>query len=203
MTAAVDIEKLIDDGWRDHADHPREVAQRLATSAATIDTPRHVAPFARIVTHVYGEHLGECDRGIAILESLLLPPAVGDDPSSRALVKRSVAALRVVGGDAGALAGFPVEDRAWGLSIAASALAGLGDFRRALDAYAQATDLAPSLPAGSASVRALAMSGNNLAVALESKASRDEAETEGMVAAARAGLEFWRKAGTWLEEERA
>src|SRR5262249_9434005 len=39
--------------------------------------------------------------------------------------------------------------------------------------------------------------------ALEERRDRDEAQTAGMIAAARGGLTFWRLAGTWLEEERA
>jgi hypothetical protein len=52
-------------------------------------------------------------------------------------------------------------------------------------------------------VRALAIGGNNLAAALEEKADRDADETAGMVLAAEGGLAWWRRAGTWLEHERA
>ena len=38
---------------------------------------------------------------------------------------------------------------------------------------------------------------------LEEKADRDALETRGMLAAAQAGLDYWRRAGSWLEEERA
>jgi hypothetical protein len=54
-----------------------------------------------------------------------------------------------------------------------------------------------------AAQRALAAAGNNLAAGLEEKPDRDAAGTAGMVAAAQAGVECWRRAGTWLEHERA
>ena len=44
---------------------------------------------------------------------------------------------------------------------------------------------------------------NNLAEALESKPDRSANETFSMIGAAQAGLTYWKRAGTWLEEERA
>ena len=77
-------------------------------------------------------------------------------------------------------------------------------FARAIAAYdealARARDgLAPESPA----IRALAVGGNGLAATLEDKPDRSPPETEAMIAAAEGALAYWRKAGTWLEEERA
>ena len=197
------FDQMIEQAWDDHADHAVAVADRLAAAAPTIAAQAQFAPFARIVTHVYGEHLGECERGVALLTSLRKLPTYNDAPEVGGIVTRSVAALRFVGGDAGAAATLGAEDRASALAAAASALTARNEFRRALDAYGEAVRLAPSLPAGSAAFRALAIGGNNLSAALEDKDARTASETEGMVAAARGGLAFWRKSGTWLEEERA
>ena len=197
------LEQLIEQAWNDHADSPRTVADRLAAALPSVTEPQHVAPFARIVTHVYGEHLGEWARGIALLEALRGARGYTGAPEVGGFVTRSVATLRYAGGDASALASLSADDRASALATAASAFTGREDFERALDTYAQAVALAPGLPRGSIAFRALAIGGNNLAAALERKSPRDEAQTQGMVAAARGGLEFWRIAGTWLEEERA
>ena len=197
------FDEMIEQAWDDHGDHAEAVADRLAAAAPTIGAQAQFAPFARIVTHVYGEHLGDCERGVALLSSLRKLPGYSDTPEVGGIVTRSVAALRFVGGDAGAAATLGVEDRVSALATAASALTARGEFRRALDAYADAVRLAPSLPARSAAFRALAIGGNNLSAALEERANRTPAETEGMIAAARGGLAFWRKSGTWLEEERA
>ena len=113
------------------------------------------------------------------------------------------ARLRFVGGDTAAISALQADERAAALATAAAALTARGELSRALEAYAQAVRIAPSLPADSPAFRALAIAGNNLSAALEEKVARTAAETEGMVAAARGGLAFWRKAGTWLEEERA
>lgn len=197
------FDDMIEQAWEDHADHAEAVADRLAAAAPTIAAQAHFAPFARIVTHVYGEHLGDCERGVALLNSVRKLPTYSDTPEVAGIVTRAVATLRFLGGDGTATATLAAEDRVSALATAASALSARGEFRRALEAYADAVRLAPSLPPGSAAFRALAIGGNNLAVALEDKENRTGVETEGMVAAARGGLAFWRKAGTWLEEERA
>ena len=64
------FDEMIEQAWDDHADHADAVADRLAAAAPTIAAQAHFAPFARIVTHVYGEHLGDCERGVALLTSL-------------------------------------------------------------------------------------------------------------------------------------
>jgi hypothetical protein len=47
------------------------------------------------------------------------------------------------------------------------------------------------------------VAGNNIADALEKRASLDAVHAAAMLRAADAGLRYWRIAGTWLEEERA
>ena len=56
------FDELIDTAWNDHADRPEEVAERLESSLSIVETAAHVAPYARIVTHVFGEHLGTLGR---------------------------------------------------------------------------------------------------------------------------------------------
>ena len=199
----MNFDQLIENAWNEHGDHPRDVADRLAVSVPMIAAAEQVAPFARLVTHVYGEHLGECDRGIALLESLRQLPSFVDTPAVGGVVKRSVATLRYVGGNTAAVSPLPVDDQVAALAAASSALASHGEFKRALDAYAQAIRQAGELRRGSPAFRALAIGGNNLSASLEEKPRRDAEETAGMVAAAQSGLAFWRMAGTWLEEERA
>jgi hypothetical protein len=48
-----------------------------------------------------------------------------------------------------------------------------------------------------------ATGGNNLAVSLEGRSPRSAYETQGMLMAAEGALQYWKQAGTWLEEERA
>jgi hypothetical protein len=59
------------------------------------------------------------------------------------------------------------------------------------------------LPASDPMNRALAVTGNNLACALEEKAARSAEERALMILAAQTGRRYWELAGTWLETERA
>jgi hypothetical protein len=199
----MNFDAFLETAWADHGDRPQEVADRLAASLHRVETPEQVAPFARLLAHVLGEHLGQFDRGVALLQALRGAPACADDGAAQAVAQR-IATLRHADGDSSGLLALPAEARICALADAASMLSGRGAFKAAIAAYAEATRLAAAgVGPGSPANRALAVGGNNLAAALETKADRTAAETEGMIAAAEGGLKFWKVAGTWLEEERA
>lgn len=197
------LEAFIEAAWNDHADDPEGVAARLAAALPRASSGEDAAALARIIAHVFGEHLGRWDDGVALLRSL---PCVesGDAAPAAQAIARGVAMLRWAGGDETALDASSREDRTAVLASAAAALAGRQAFKRALGAYAQALEIGARAAEENRSVaRALAVGGNNLAAALEEKPDRDEDETYGMVTAAEGGLRFWKLAGGWLEEERA
>ncbi len=199
----MDFDAFIETAWKDHADQAEAVAERLARAAADeIPTPAHAIALAQLATHVFGEHLGRCDDGIALLLALGQASAAKNEEAARA-IERNVAVLRLVGGDETAPAFFTEQDRAAVLAGAAAALAGRGDLVRAGACLAQAQSLAAELAASSPAQRVLAVAGNNIAATLEEKTQLDPGQTAAMLKAARIGLESWKIAGTWLEEERA
>ena len=198
------FDAFIETAWNDHADRPEEVADRLATSLDVIETPDQIPAFARLATHVFGEHLGQWSRGIDVLNLLRSVRAFDGAPNVAEALVRSEAMLRYASGDHDVLRPLSPENRVSVLASASSALAGRNEFTQAISAYAEALRIAsPDLPANSPAVRALAVGGNNLAMALEAMNNRDLTETKGMIAAAEGGLKYWKQAGTWLEEERA
>jgi len=200
----MEIDAFLEAAWADHADQPRAVAARLPGALSLVQTAEHIAPYARLVTHVYGEHLGEWAEGVALLASLRAVPAFDGSPAAASVVARSIAALRHAGGERDALAGLPGDEQIAALAVASAAFTGQQAWARASAALADATQRAEAgLPDGSPALRALAIAANNLAAALEKKADRDSAESSGMVAAAETALRYWTQAGTWLEEERA
>lgn len=198
--------------WNDHADDAAAVAARLAEKQARPSTSADIVPFARLVTHVYGEHLARWQAGIELLASLRTLPAWDDGADCAPAVARGIAVLHYASACTGAVEGrpdsalemLPADEQAIVLASAASALAGQHHYRRAITAYRQAIAIGEQgLPDSAPAVRALAIAGDNLAAALEEKADRDAFETEGMFAAAHGGLQYWKRAGGWLEEERA
>lgn len=196
------VDSFLESAWSDHADHPQAVADRLAASFDVVQAPEHVPPFVRLLVHVYGEHLGQWQRGVDLLGALRQLPAV--DAHAVDSIARGVASLRYASGSPENLNALSPEDRVLALATASSALAAREEIPRAIAAFAEAVRAAQAgLPSASLGNRALAVGGNNLAAALEEKRDRTASETEAMVAAAEAGLNYWKLAGTWLEEERA
>src|SRR5947207_11089700 len=87
------FDAFLDAAWADHGDHPDAVAQRLSGSLSVIGSAAQIAPYARLVAHVYGEHLGRFDEGIALLESMR-SLACYDVGVVDAMLQRNVAVLR-------------------------------------------------------------------------------------------------------------
>jgi hypothetical protein len=198
------FDAFLEAAWNDHADHPQEVADRLAASLALVEAPGHIPALARLVTHVFGEHLGQWRRGIDLLDAMRSLPAFDGAAASVGTLTRCAATLGYAGGDSSTIASLVTEDRVYVLASATSVFAARNEFKRALAAYTEALQLAQcDMPSKSPALRALAVGGNNLAATLEEKKDRDTSETDGMIVAANGGLTYWRLAGTWLEEERA
>lgn len=198
------LDAFLETAWNDHADRPDEVAQRLAGSLGLITDAAGLAPYARIVAHVYGEHLGRWADGVALIGSLRKLPAFDARPETIGALARYAGALEAGAGDDAALAALDRDDRIAALAIASSALCARQEWSRAIAALdAALKDAEPGIVYGSPAIRPLAIAGNNLAEALEGKADRSANETFSMLGAAQAGLTYWKRAGTWLEEERA
>lgn len=198
------LQDFLEEAWRDHGDNPQGVADRLRTSTPLIQSAEDFAPYARLVTHVFGEHLLQFQEGVALLESLRGLPAFDASSAAASPLVRSRATLQYAGGDAQALTGLSGEDHVCALA----GVSGMHTGRNQFDLAAKTLDLALAAavrdgPAQSPVNRALAVAGNNLAAALEEKTDRTARQTQAMLAAAHTGLTYWKLAGTWLEDERA
>ncbi|MEO6566263.1 MAG: hypothetical protein ABIO63_09525 [Casimicrobiaceae bacterium] len=190
--------------WKDHADNADQVAARLAESGHVIENAGQIPRYAGLVTHVYGEHLGQWPRGVEVLQSLRRLHDAELNTDACGAITRGVAALRYGGGDTAALEALNIDDRTSVLATVSSAMLGQKNLVAAVTTFDAALDQARhGLATGSPAVRALAIGGNNLAAALEGKRDRTPAETAAMLRAAEAALQYWKQAGTWLEEVRA
>jgi hypothetical protein len=197
------FEQFLEQAWVDHGDRPEEVAQRLEQGYALIESPAQIAPFARILAHVDGEHLARWAGGAARLERLRTHAQWSDDGEGATVVRRLVAALTLGGGDDPDVA-LDAADRAHAHAVAAAALAAQGRRQDAIRHFRAArADARLGLADGDPAIRALAVTSNNLASTLEELDSRDADETTVMLDAARASREYWARAGGWLETERA
>ena len=198
------LDDFLKDAWRDHGDDPQGVADRLQNSTHLIGSVPDFAPYARLVTHVFGEHLMQLQQGMALLATLRNLAAFDGSAEAAGPLVRSIATLQFAGGDVQALAALSDEDRVSALAGASGIFMGRNEFDLAAQTLDQALLIAQrEWPAQSPVYRALAVAGNNLAIALEEKIDRSHQQTQAMLVAAQTGLTYWKLAGTWLEEERA
>ncbi len=200
----MDFETFIEQAWESHADDAAAVARRLDDGIALIADETQLNQLMNLGQHVYGEHLGRWQQGVAFVERLSALPVFDSDGASGHARARSLASLRLAAGADANLDGLSISDRIRVFAMAVSTLA-TRDTPRALSLLQQALDLAQraGLPAIDPMNRALAVTGNNLACALEEKSDRTLEDRALMILAAQTARHYWAIAGTWLETERA
>lgn len=198
----MDLSAFIATAWEQHADDAAGTAQRIAQALPQVQAASEVPPFAALLAHVYGEHLGHWPEALALLARLRRVGA--DDAAAQAAVLRAERTLRCASGDATALDDLATPERAAVLAGTAAMQLGRGQTEAAAQALDAALALAEAgLPDGSPALRALAVAGNNIAAELQQRPHRSAADTALMLRAAEAGLRYWSRAGGWLQVERA
>ena len=195
---------FLETAWDEHTDHPAQVAARLEGGLSHIASPEDVGPYSGCIVHVFGEHLGEWQRGAQLLARIQALPQVQGSEAAAGSLRRGTAALRHAGGDAAAVEGLGEPDLAQVMCVVCTTHtarhetdAAIAALRRALDAASR------GLPEKHPAIRSLAVAGNNLSAELEQKAQLTDAERDAMLLAAKTGLTYWKLAGTWMQEERA
>jgi len=200
----MDFKTFMAKAWQEHGDQPRAVADRLGDALALVDTEAQIPELAHLSNHVLGEHLGAWQEGLGLLDRLSGLPAFKLDGPSGAALRRSTSSLRLAAQLEDTRAALSPSDCIRVGAMTAATLAER-DTRRAMALFEEALSQMRSaqLPVSDPANRALAVTGNNLASALEEKAERTSAERELMILAAQTGRHYWEIAGTWLETERA
>lgn len=194
------FEEFMNQAWDDHGAQARAVATRLADGLPLATSSAHLLQLAVLTTHVYGEHLGDWSGGLSALRSLRASSLV--DSEVDAGLKRSTAVLELGGRTRETLDEFSKSDQTRVLATAAAAVIGQNETARGEKLLKDALKLAEDLPREDAANRALAVTANNLAGALEEK-RRSPEETNMMIEAAHVARKFWDIAGGWMQVERA
>jgi hypothetical protein len=203
----MDFDTFNTQAWNDHATDPHAVAQRLGEAIALVADEPQFTRLANLAHHVYGAHLHDWRAGAAFIEGLAaLPVCVPEGPSGAA-ARRYVASFALSEGAEASRAGLDAlapSDRIRVGALAASNLVDV-DVARAGHLLQDAVDRAQraGLPATDPMNRDLAVTGHNLACALEEKPARTGGERALMILAAQTSRHYWGVAGTWLETERA
>ena len=206
------LDNLVEAGW-DY--HDRESERLAAELEAVADETRgagaaRLVDFLRLSNHTIGEHLGDWPRARRLADSLL----EGRSPAAdTAKAWAHLLTARLLGGDAVAAAEAELtlmkasgpDFRAACVEARFMLVAALVSGKRTAEAaaiYAAALDVAESL-GEAAPARAIAVASNNLASDLVEAPARTADENALMSLAADAAHQFWKRCGTWMNDERA
>ena len=202
--AVMSFENFLHQGWADHAKQSQVVADRFADGIQLLEKNEQIPQLAQLIAHVMGEHLGRWANGIELLQSLKKSKHFQAKSESDIALFRLITTLEVASGNRTSVDDLSHSDQVRVLATAASALNGQGRTEQAQKFFMQALDAAGVLTdKKDPAYRALAITSNNLACALEEKAERTSAETQLMIHTALIARKYWALAGTWLETERA
>ncbi|WP_188704720.1 hypothetical protein [Silvimonas iriomotensis] len=202
---------MVEQGWKDHARQPEEVAAVLRGAMHQADNAQDAADFLRLATHLFGHHLHDWPAARSMAESVVSQLPAGADLSG---VWLHVAVAQWMAGDAAAalasqarlIALAPAQSLVTHIRFCALVVQALVAARRLTEAeplYDALLKLADSAGAEPGCDRALAVASNNLASQLLDESALDEAETALMLRAARAALHFWQRHGTPVNQPRA
>ncbi len=197
------FEEYQEQAWTNHATDAATVASGFTTAMTLVETSAQIEQFMVLVTHVMGEHLGRWNDGIEILQQLQKHPKFVSGSETEKAGLRSIAILKLCADGSSKPDSFSVSDQIRILATAASALSSQ-DPLQAKVLLNRALEMAKSgIDQKDPANRALAVTGNNLACALEEKLDRNSDETELMILAAQTGRKYWELAGTWLHISKA
>lgn len=200
------FESILKQAWSEHATNTPVAIEQLPQAAQLISTGAQIPLLSQLVTHIFGEHLGQWDRGVSFLHDLKSQTEPLSNSESNLAIARSVASLELAAGKKESLAEFSTSDQIRILCVTAASLCTQNQtegadrfFKSALSLASSPLGLAPQDPAA----RSLAVTGNSIACNLEEKLERTPTETTLMILAAQTSRTYWQVAGTWLEVERA
>ncbi len=188
--------------WSEHAANPEAVSKQFLVSLSLVSESSHILQLTQLITHVMGgDHLAKYADGVRLLESL--DRLELNSIESKTALKRAKAILQYSADPDFNILDFSGSEQIRIAAAAGSALIGQGKIIEASRELQKALLLAKSLPTDDPANRSLAITGNNIATALEEKTPLMPAEKELMLLAANTGHKYWKISGTWLEVERA
>ncbi len=199
----MNFESYLNQAWNDHAANALRVSTEFSTGASLAETNEQLSQLVGLATHVYGEHLGQWAEGVRFLNALQSHRHFVNGAEADHAIQRSIMVLQLASGQSVNLLAFTPSDQIRILALATSAMAER-NVQQAKEFLQRALNLAQAgLGEKDPANRSLAITGNNLASALEEKKSRSIEETRLMVLAAQTARKYWEIAGTWLEVSRA
>lgn len=204
------ISELIRDGWTYHDTESERLAAELEAANLEDLEGDLLAECIRLSNHTIGEHLADWPRARMFAETIRHAKQA---ESLSATFCANLAVARFMAGaeieaqhaeiESLLAADDPIVAYLSNKSLLASALAGSRRFVDAGMVIATANRLAFGQEGSSASDRGMAVANNNIANDLLEYDDLDANGTRLMLECAEAARTFWKRCGTWVNEERA
>lgn len=198
------FEQFAQEAWRDHAQDVKAVAARLRGARELMREPADVAPLARLIVHVFAEHLGDWEGCQRELQRLGEHALSRQDQAAQSALRVATGALACAQGKPMLTAGLTADERISALCSGSAVALGRDELHQASDLFDAALALVHLGGVGASGFhRPMAVAANNLASALAEMVGRSPAQNSQMLRAAQVSRVYWEKAGGWLEVERA
>lgn len=200
----MDFDTYLNNAWNEHAADAEKVAHNFSTGIQLIEKNEQISAMAQLMSHVYGNHLGRWDQGVAQLQDLRKLPWFQAGTETDKTLQRLTATLNLASGGLQNVDDLSVSDQIRVNTNAAAALSEQKDISKATHFFKSALNLADrGLAKEDPANKALAITGNNLACTFEELPERTNDENELMILAAKTARRYWEIAGTSLEVGRA
>ncbi len=201
----MDVDALVGAGWSEHPEDPAGVAERLRAGVSLVEDGPGAAKYMNLVNHVVGDHLGRRDEAARLCEEAM--HRAGAEPGPGPYVHLAVA--RTLAGDVdGAeaavkvLGDHPAQRIRVGLLVA-QCHGHAGAWDDAARIYDEQLTLGEDLPEGHDAERSFAIVSNNIASEVMNQDLRGATTDALLERAAYASGVYWRRVGTWVNDERA
>jgi hypothetical protein len=186
--------------WNEHATNAEKVFKEFKSNFHLCETSADTLALGNLIVHVSGEHLAKWSEGLALLRELKETKPVEDEKA----FDRFFAILSLCADKNTSLESFSDSDRTRVLAVSSSALASQNELERAGEYLKQAQLIGQNITDNSdPAIRSLAITGWNLACALEEKEELKKDEIELMKLAAHTTRIYWEKAGDWKDTEQS
>jgi tetratricopeptide (TPR) repeat protein len=192
------INNFLKAAWQSHDKEGRRIFSEIEENLSFVIDEKELLALANLTLHICSDHLRNWKEGLDLLAKFKSHPMC----TNQSEIQRQMAILDLCLDSNFSLESFSSSDQA---RIFASTALALKTNLTLIEEYLQKAisiaqnGLEPNDPAQ----RVLAISCNNIALALEEKNERSLEERELMIKCAQLARSFWEVAGNWMNVERA
>lgn len=197
------FKEYIEKSWAEHEKQTDQVVLSYEQGISLIQSEDELLGLSRLVSHIASDHNFKFNAATVTLQKLFDHPLATAQKAKLALT-RLLVTLKYMADQTEDISNFSLSDRTIIFASTAASLLLQKNFDKAKMLLNNAIAASHSLKENSdPAFKTLAMCTNNMAAALSEKNILTPQEESLMIETAQYARNFWEKAGTWLNVERA